>query len=85
MQVGTLGFRYQEYFGRDMEQAEVTYTQDAAAAALFAACKVEDTLKKSKEILCAAMNLTATGQDRFNPDDEVCIQIRSVIWLSIAD
>lgn len=26
-------------------------------AALFVACKVEDTIKKSKEILCAAYNL----------------------------
>ena len=30
---------------------------DASAAALFAACKIEDTLKKSREILCAHWNL----------------------------
>ncbi|ROT43037.1 cyclin-like protein [Sodiomyces alkalinus F11] len=31
--------------------------QDAALASLFLACKVEDTIKKSKEILCAAYNI----------------------------
>ncbi|KAL9103756.1 MAG: hypothetical protein Q9163_001215 [Psora crenata] len=45
--------------------------QDAAAAALFAACKIEDTLKKSKEILCAAHNLKAPPSERQTPDDPV--------------
>lgn len=36
--------------------AEYNY-QDAALASLFVACKVEDTIKKSKEILCAAHNI----------------------------
>lgn len=31
--------------------------QDAALASLFLACKVEDTIKKSREILCAAYNI----------------------------
>lgn len=36
--------------------AEYNY-QDAALASLFVACKVEDTIKKSREILCAAHNI----------------------------
>ena len=46
-------------------------TQDAAAAALFTACKIEDTLKKSREILCAAYNLKATLSEQVSPDDQV--------------
>ncbi|KAH0565352.1 hypothetical protein GP486_001253 [Trichoglossum hirsutum] len=42
---------------------------DAAAAALFTACKIEDTLKKSREILCAAYNLRLTQADHLSPDD----------------
>lgn len=45
--------------------------QDAAAAALFAACKIEDTLKKSKEILCAAYNLKLPPAEQLTPDDAV--------------
>ncbi|KAF2101700.1 cyclin-like protein [Rhizodiscina lignyota] len=45
--------------------------QDAAAAALFAACKIEDTLKKSREILCAAHNIKHPAQEWFTPDDPV--------------
>lgn len=36
---------------------------DSAMASLFVACKVEDTIKKSKDILCAAYNLK-------NPDHQ---------------
>ncbi|KAI9745795.1 MAG: RNA polymerase II C-terminal domain kinase beta subunit [Claussenomyces sp. TS43310] len=42
---------------------------DAAAAALFSACKIEDTLKKSKEILCAAHNLKVSPSEHLTPDD----------------
>ncbi|KAF2004673.1 cyclin [Amniculicola lignicola CBS 123094] len=42
---------------------------DAAAAALFTACKIEDTLKKSKEILCAAWNLKLPPSEHLSPDD----------------
>ena len=46
---------------------------DAAAAALFTACKIEDTLKKSREILCANFNLKVTsgggGGELASPDD----------------
>lgn len=45
--------------------------KDAAAAALFAACKIEDTLKKSKEILCAAYNLKLSPAEQVTPDDAV--------------
>ncbi|KAF2849769.1 cyclin-like protein [Plenodomus tracheiphilus IPT5] len=42
---------------------------DAAAAALFTACKIEDTLKKSKEILCAHWNLKVGPADGLSSDD----------------
>ena len=45
--------------------------KDAAAAALFAACKIEDTLKKSKEILCAAYNMKVSQAERLTTDDSV--------------
>ncbi|BDD58045.1 RNA polymerase II C-terminal domain kinase beta subunit [Monascus purpureus] len=42
---------------------------DAATAALFTACKIEDTLKKSKEIVCAAYNLKQPPAEHMAPDD----------------
>ncbi|KAF2205764.1 cyclin-like protein [Delitschia confertaspora ATCC 74209] len=42
---------------------------DAAAAALFTACKIEDTLKKSREILCASWNLKLPPAEQLSPDD----------------
>ena len=45
--------------------------QDAAAAALLTACKIEDTLKKSKEILCAAHNAKVGIAEQLSPDDNV--------------
>ncbi|RFU30559.1 hypothetical protein B7463_g5764, partial [Scytalidium lignicola] len=42
---------------------------DAAAAALLTACKIEDTLKKSKEILCAAYNSKVSLAEQLSPDD----------------
>ncbi|TID07034.1 CTD kinase subunit beta [Colletotrichum higginsianum] len=47
---------YYHWFRLSFRDAEYNY-QDAAVAALFLACKVEDTIKKSKEILCAAYNI----------------------------
>lgn len=44
--------------------------EDVALAALFVACKAEDTIKKSKEILCAAHNLRQP-HDQKTPDDKV--------------
>ncbi|KAG0649323.1 CTD kinase subunit beta [Hyphodiscus hymeniophilus] len=43
--------------------------QDAAAAALLAGCKIEDTLKKSREILCAAHNLKVPPAEHISSDD----------------
>ncbi|RMZ80052.1 hypothetical protein DV738_g3090, partial [Chaetothyriales sp. CBS 135597] len=42
---------------------------DAAAASLFTACKIEDTLKKSRDILCAAHNLKIAPPDQLSPDN----------------
>jgi CTD kinase subunit beta len=42
---------------------------DASAAALFTACKIEDTLKKSREILCANWNLKLPIPEHLSPDD----------------
>ncbi|KAL1795580.1 hypothetical protein ACET3X_005804 [Alternaria dauci] len=42
---------------------------DAAAAALFTACKIEDTLKKSREILCAHWNLKVAPGESLSSDD----------------
>lgn len=42
---------------------------DASAAALFTACKIEDTLKKSKEILCANYNLKVGPGEALSSDD----------------
>ena len=39
-------------------------------ASLFVACKVEDTIKKSKDILCAAYNLKNPDHPT-TPDDKV--------------
>ena len=44
--------------------------EDVALAALFVACKAEDTIKKSKDILCAAHNLRQP-HDHKTPDDKV--------------
>ena len=49
--------------------------QDAAAAALLTACKIEDTLKKSKEILCAAHNSKVGMAEQLSPDDNVSFRI----------
>ena len=43
--------------------------RDASIACLFLACKTEDTLKKSKEILCASYNMK--NLDKKTPDDKV--------------
>jgi CTD kinase subunit beta len=44
---------------------------DASAAALFLACKSEDTLKKSRDILCASYNLKAAPGESLSSDDAV--------------
>ncbi|GAB7349039.1 hypothetical protein MBLNU459_g8008t1 [Dothideomycetes sp. NU459] len=52
---------------------------DAAAAALLIACKIEDTLKKSREILCAAYNLKVPTSDQLSPDDPLFEQSSKTI------
>ncbi|KAH8681045.1 hypothetical protein BX600DRAFT_445623 [Xylariales sp. PMI_506] len=52
--------------------------QDAALACLFVACKCEDTLKKSRDLLCAAYNLRNSGDMR-TPDDKMFEKPSSVI------
>lgn len=47
---------YFHKFRLNFRDAEYNY-QDAALASLFVACKVEDTIKKSREILAAAYNI----------------------------
>ncbi|KAF8252965.1 cyclin-like protein [Wilcoxina mikolae CBS 423.85] len=41
---------------------------DPSVAALFVACKIEDTLKKSREILAASYNLRHPNAEPINPD-----------------
>jgi CTD kinase subunit beta len=48
--------------------------QDAAAAALLTACKIEDTLKKSREILCAAHNMKVPPAEHISSDDAVSVE-----------
>ncbi|OJK03246.1 hypothetical protein ASPACDRAFT_40569 [Aspergillus aculeatus ATCC 16872] len=60
---------------------EYNYT-DAATAALFTACKVEDTLKRSREIVCAAYNLKLPPHEHVAPDNQAFdIPARGIIGL----
>jgi hypothetical protein len=59
---------YYHRFRLSFRDAEYNY-QDAALASLFVACKVEDTIKKSRDILAAADNIKnpdkpATADDK---------------------
>ncbi|EER28813.1 RNA polymerase II C-terminal domain kinase beta subunit [Coccidioides posadasii str. Silveira] len=55
---------------------------DAAAAALFTACKIEDTLKKSRDILCTAYNLKLSPAEKLSADDPIFeSHSRSIIGL----
>ena len=64
---------------RDIEYQYV----DAAAAALFTACKIEDTLKKSKDILCAAHNLKVSPSEHLTPDDSVGNESSAIAIISL--
>ena len=60
-----------------LEHFDIQYQfQDAAAAALLAAGKIEDTLKKSREILCAAHNLKVSPSESLSSDDAVGVPLR---------
>ncbi|KAH7039443.1 cyclin-like protein [Macrophomina phaseolina] len=52
---------------------------EASLAALFTACKIEDTLKKSKEIICASFNLKLSPGEHLSPDDPQLEQPSKVI------
>lgn len=60
---------YYHKFRLKFRDAEYNF-QDAAVASLFVACKVEDTIKKSRDILCAAYNLKNPDKPAA-PDDKV--------------
>ena len=60
---------YFHRFRLAFRDAEYNY-QDAALASLFVACKVEDTIKKSKDILAAAYNVKNPDKPAA-PDDKV--------------
>ncbi|KAI5792745.1 cyclin-like protein [Pyronema domesticum] len=54
---------------------KTTYFQENAIepsiASLFVACKIEDTLKKSREILCVSYNLRHPNSEPINPDSSL--------------
>ncbi|KAI1103938.1 cyclin-like protein [Jackrogersella minutella] len=56
---------------------DYNYTE-AALASLFVACKIEDTLKKSREVLCAHHNLKNSDHPT-TPDDKIFDQPSKVI------
>ncbi|KAH7144982.1 hypothetical protein DER46DRAFT_666941 [Fusarium sp. MPI-SDFR-AT-0072] len=60
---------YFHKFRLNFRDVEYNY-QDAALASLFVACKVEDTIKKSKEILAAAYNVKNPDKS-VTPDDKM--------------
>ncbi|KAK2879562.1 hypothetical protein FQN49_000755 [Arthroderma sp. PD_2] len=45
--------------------------KEAAASALFTACKIEDTLKKSRDILCCSYNLKLPPTEQLSADDPI--------------
>ncbi|KAK4640812.1 RNA polymerase II C-terminal domain kinase beta subunit [Podospora bellae-mahoneyi] len=59
---------YYHRFRIRFPSSEYNY-EDVALAALFVACKSEDTIKKSRDILCAAHNLRSP-HDKKTPDDK---------------
>lgn len=65
----TTACTYYHLFRLCHRDAEYNY-QDASLASLFMACKVEDTIKKSREILCAAYN-TKNPTQPTTQDDKV--------------
>ncbi|KAK4188097.1 CTD kinase subunit beta [Podospora australis] len=61
---------YYHKFRMRFKSSEYNY-EDVALASLFVACKAEDTIKKSREILCAAHNLRhSQASEKKTPDDK---------------
>ncbi|RDA83682.1 hypothetical protein CP532_0051 [Ophiocordyceps camponoti-leonardi (nom. inval.)] len=61
---------YYHKFRLNFRDSEYNY-QDAALASLFVACKVEDTIKKSRDILAAAYNVKNPDKPAVAPDDKI--------------
>ncbi|RGP75112.1 hypothetical protein FLONG3_5796 [Fusarium longipes] len=70
---------YFHKFRLNFRDAEYDY-QDAALASLFVACKVEDTIKKSKDILAAA-HAVKNPEKPTAPDDKIFEQGKIIICL----
>ncbi|QPC78318.1 hypothetical protein HYE68_009070 [Fusarium pseudograminearum] len=70
---------YFHKFRLNFRDAEYDY-QDAALASLFVACKVEDTIKKSKDILAAA-HAVKNPDKPAAPDDKIFEQGKIIICL----
>ncbi|CAK7566508.1 MAG: RNA polymerase II C-terminal domain kinase beta subunit [Sporothrix epigloea] len=68
---------YYHKFRLHFKDAEYNY-QDAALSALFVACKVEDTIKKSRDLLCAAHNIKNPDKPT-TPDDKIFDRQSAVI------
>ncbi|KAF7544267.1 hypothetical protein G7046_g9822 [Stylonectria norvegica] len=79
---------YFHKFRLNFRDAEYNY-QDAALASLFVACKVEDTIKKSKDILAAAYNVknpdkpTASDDKIFEAPGKIIIGLERLILETI--
>ncbi|KAF9874756.1 C-type cyclin [Colletotrichum karsti] len=79
---------YYHWFRLSFRDAEYNY-QDAAMACLFLACKVEDTIKKSKELLCAAYNIknpdhpTTQDDKMFEQPSKIVIGLERLILETI--
>jgi CTD kinase subunit beta len=69
---------YFHKFRLSFRDAEYNY-QDAALASLFVACKVEDTIKKSRDILAAAYNVK--NPDKPTTSDD---KVRCGLWIPIS-
>ncbi|KAJ6444985.1 C-type cyclin [Purpureocillium lavendulum] len=67
---------YFHKFRLNFRDAEYNY-QDAALASLFVACKVEDTIKKSRDILAAAYSVKNPDKP-VAPDDKVSQPPRAI-------
>lgn len=65
---------YFHKFRLNFRDAEYNY-QDAALASLFVACKVEDTIKKSKDILAASYNVKNPDKPTASDDKVPFLQL----------
>ncbi|KAJ6171462.1 cyclin [Penicillium chermesinum] len=68
----TASYSSSTYFHRFrlVHRDDTYFLKDVAAAALFVACKTEDTLKKSREIVCAIFNVNAPPHEHMTSDHQ---------------